>query len=664
MIDYYKRIKEIKKLLHNYNYEYYINHKSIISDFEFDSILNELIQLEKLHPEIVDLNSPTQRVGGGITKKFNTIYHSQKMYSLDNTYSHSDVLEWEQRIKKKLNSDKIEFSCELKYDGASINLTYIDGDLIKGVTRGDGFRGDDVTQNIKTIKSIPLKLKGEFPSKFDIRGEIIMTLDGFKQLNKERVSQGEPIYMNPRNTASGSIKLQDSKEVSKRPLMGLMYGFSSDIEIFKNHFDALTEARKWGFKIPEHCIKVNSVKGVFDFLNLWQTKRNELNYEIDGVVIKVNNLEQQKSLGFTSKSPRWAIAYKFKAERLTTVINSVAYQVGRTGAITPVANLAPILLSGSIVKRASLHNADQIDKLNLRIGDNVFVEKGGEIIPKIVGVDLTNRGDVLNQIKFITNCPECNSKLVRLDGEAQHYCTNYINCDPQMIARIQHFIGRNAMNIDGLGMETVSFLYKSGLVVNIADLYDLKYNDIIGLERMAEKSANNLLQGVLDSKKQPFNKVLFGIGIRHVGATVAKRLASIFKSMDSISRANFDELVSVEDIGDRIAESVKDFFSNEYNIYLIKRLRDHGVKMFDNQTKISKILDGKSIVISGVFDTISRDELKKRIEQNGGVNTSSISSKTSFVIFGKGVGPSKKKKAALLKINIIDEKYFLKMLEI
>ena len=658
------RINEIKKLLHNYNYEYYVNSNSLVSDYEFDLLLRELQFLEKKYPEIDDPNSPTKRVGSDITSKFITYSHDEKMYSLDNTYSFEEISDWVKRIKKIINNEEIEYSCELKYDGASINITYEKGELIRAVTRGDGLMGDDVTRNIKTIKNIPLKLKGDFPSKFDIRGEIIIPLDGFKKMNKEKEDNGEQIFMNPRNTASGSIKLQDSKEVSKRPLIAFMYGISMKENNFDNHYDFLEKARKWGFKVPEFAIKSYSIDDVFDFLDYWKLKRNDLNFEIDGVVIKTNSFSHQKQLGFTSKSPRWAIAYKFKAEQAETLFKSISYQVGRTGAITPVANLEPVLLSGSIVKRASLHNADQIEKLKLRIGDKVYVEKGGEIIPKITGVIKKNRPEILKQINFIENCPECNSKLTRLEGEAQHYCLNSMNCDPQIIGRIQHFIGRNAMNIEGLGVETITLIYKHGLINNIGDLYSLKYNELIYLERMAEKSVNNLLKGIEKSKEQPFHKVLFGMGIRHVGYTVAKRLVSKFRSMNELSTATFEDLISVDDIGDRIAESVINFFKNEENLKLINQLKINGLNMYESESTLtSKKLKGMKLVVTGTFKSMSRNEIKIKIQENGGIISSSISSKTSFLVAGSSIGPAKKEKAENLKINIIDENEFLKMLE-
>ena len=658
------RINEIKKLLHNYNYEYYVNSNSLVSDYEFDLLLRELQFLEKKYPEIDDPNSPTKRVGSDITSKFITYSHEEKMYSLDNTYSFEEISDWVKRIKKKINTEEIEYSCELKYDGASINITYEKGELIRAVTRGDGLMGDDVTRNIKTIKNIPLKLKGDFPPKFDIRGEIIIPLDGFKKMNKEKEDNGEQIFMNPRNTASGSIKLQDSKEVSKRPLMAFMYGISMKENNFDNHYGFLEKARKWGFKVPEFAIKSYSIDDVFDFLDYWKLKRNDLNFEIDGVVIKTNSFLHQKQLGFTSKSPRWAIAYKFKAEQSETLFKSISYQVGRTGAITPVANLEPVLLSGSIVKRASLHNADQIEKLKLRIGDKVYVEKGGEIIPKITGVIKKNRPEISKQINFIENCPECNSKLTRLEGEAQHYCLNSMNCDPQIIGRIQHFIGRNAMNIEGLGMETITLIYKHGLINNIGDLYSLKNNDLIHLERMAEKSVNNLLKGIEKSKEQPFHKVLFGMGIRHVGYTVAKRLVSKFRSIHELSSATFEDLISVDDIGDRIAESVINFFKNEKNLKLINQLKINGLNMYESESTLtSKKLKGMKLVVTGTFKSMSRNEIKIKIQENGGIISSSISSKTSFLVAGSSIGPAKKEKAENLRIKIIDENEFLKMLE-
>ena len=661
----FKRIKKLRSLIHEYNYEYYINHKSLISDREFDILLKELNDLENLHPEFEDSNSPTKRVGGGVTKNFITVKHNAPMYSLENTYSREDIIVWKKKISKILNSENIGFTCELKYDGASINITYENGELIRAITRGDGLKGDDVTLNVKTIKNIPLKLKGNFPKKFDIRGEIIISLDRFMKLNKDRISNGENPFMNPRNTASGSLKLQDSKETSKRALKAYMYALSLRKGLFTNHFDSLISAREWGFDIPKSLIEANSLSEVYKFIDFWNNKRANLNYEIDGVVIKVNSIKQQQELGFTSKYPRWAIAYKFETERSITKIESISYQVGRTGAITPVANLTPLLLSGTNVKRASLHNADQIKKLNLRIGDSVYVEKGGEIIPKIVDVFKGKRGDVNNSVKFINNCPECNSKLFRVEGEAQHYCLNDLDCKPQIIGKIQHFISRNAMDIDGIGTETVSLLFENKLIRNIADLYELNFNDLICLDRMAEKSVENLLDGVKKSKKQEFNKVLFGMGIRFVGTTVAKKIVKRFPSIDQISKATFEELVSINDIGERIANSIIRFFSLKTNIELVERLKSNGLNMKENEViNKSNILFEKTIVISGIFNSFSREELKKIIEENGGYISNSISSKTSFLIAGKSMGPAKRNKAQELEVMIIDELDFLKMLEI
>ena len=661
----FKRIKKLRSLIHEYNYEYYINHKSLISDREFDILLKELNDLENLHPEFEDSNSPTKRVGGGVTKNFITVKHNAPMYSLENTYSREDIIVWKKKISKILNSENIGFTCELKYDGASINITYENGELIRAITRGDGLKGDDVTLNVKTIKNIPLKLKGNFPKKFDIRGEIIISLDRFMKLNKDRISNGENPFMNPRNTASGSLKLQDSKETSKRALKAYMYALSLRKGLFTNHFDSLISAREWGFDIPKSLIEANSLSEVYKFIDFWNNKRANLNYEIDGVVIKVNSIKQQQELGFTSKYPRWAIAYKFETERSITKIESISYQVGRTGAITPVANLTPLLLSGTNVKRASLHNADQIKKLNLRIGDSVYVEKGGEIIPKIVDVFKGKRGDINNSVKFINNCPECNSKLFRVEGEAQHYCLNDLDCKPQIIGKIQHFISRNAMDIDGIGTETVSLLFENKLIRNIADLYELNFNDLICLDRMAEKSVENLLDGVKKSKKQEFNKVLFGMGIRFVGTTVAKKIVKRFPSIDQISKATFEELVSINDIGERIANSIIRFFSLKTNIELVERLKSNGLNMKENEViNKSNILFEKTIVISGIFNSFSREELKKIIEENGGYISNSISSKTSFLIAGKSMGPAKRNKAQELEVMIIDELDFLKMLEI
>ncbi|SDR80414.1 DNA ligase (NAD+) [Polaribacter sp. KT25b] len=657
-----EKINLLREELNNHNYNYYVLDNATISDFDFDIKLKELEKLEEENPVFFDSNSPTQRVGGAITKNFETVTHLNRMYSLDNSYSKEDLLDWEKRIQKMLGTSEIEYSCELKFDGASINLTYENGQFIKAVTRGDGFQGDDVSTNIRTIKSIPLSVNSDFVRNFEMRGEIILPLDGFIKMNEERVENGEEEYRNPRNTASGSLKLQDSAEVAKRPLDCLLYQVVTSERKYKTHFESLENARKVGFKVPETIALAKSIDEVFDFINNWDLKRHELPYETDGVVVKVNNLQQQEELGYTAKAPRWAIAYKFKAEQVATILNEITYQVGRTGAITPVANLEPVQLAGTTVKRASLHNADQIEKLDIRVGDTVFVEKGGEIIPKIIAVDLSKRPENSEPTIYATNCPECNTPLVRTEGDAKHYCPNEFGCAPQITGRIQHFISRKAMDIDGLGGETVDLLRKEGLIENYADLYDLKVEQVIPLERMAEKSAQNMIEGIEKSKNIPFEKVLFALGIRFVGETVAKKLAKHFKSIDKLMTATFEELINVDEIGDRIAQSIIDFSNDLGNIQLINRLKAAGVQLevsaesLENQTNK---LDGQVFVVSGVFHQMSRNELKKAIEDNGGKVSSSISKKTNFIIAGDNMGPSKLTKAQDLGIAIISEQDFI-----
>ncbi len=655
-------IKSLREELNQHNYNYYVLDKPTISDFEFDQKLKQLQDLEAQHPEYFDENSPTQRVGGMITKNFETVKHEYRMYSLDNSYSIEDLQDWETRIQKVLGDVPLEYTCELKYDGASISISYEKGRLLRAVTRGDGFQGDDVTNNIKTIKAVPIHLKGDYPEKFDIRGEIILPFAGFEKMNQELIEIGETPYSNPRNTASGSLKLQDSAEVAKRPLDCLLYFVIGNNLPFKTQFEGLQKARDWGFKVPKQSKLAKNLNEVFEYINYWDKHRHDLPYETDGVVIKVNNLQHQEELGYTAKSPRWAMAYKFKAEQVTTKLNSISYQVGRTGAITPVANLEPVQLAGTIVKRASLHNADQIEKLDIRIGDEVFVEKGGEIIPKIIAV--AKRGNQPEPTKYITHCPECETELVRNEGEANHFCPNFYGCPPQIIGRIQHFITRKAMDIDGLGGETVALLYNAGLVSNYADLYELKKEQIIPLERMAEKSAENLIKGIEKSKSVPFERVLYALGIRYVGETVAKKLAKHYKSIDAIAQASIMDLILVDEIGDKIAKSVVQFFENQENIKIIERLKQYGVQLESGEEAIlvSEKLKGKTFVVSGVFELFSRDELKKAIEDNGGKVGSSISSKTDYVIAGDNMGPSKLEKANQLKIPILTELIFKEMI--
>lgn len=666
-MDIQQTIQTLREELNLHNYNYYVLDKPVISDYEFDQKLKQLEDLEKKYPEYFDENSPTQRVGGTITKNFQTITHEHRMYSLDNSYSKEDLIEWENRIQKVLGNVTLEYTCELKYDGASISITYENGRLKRAVTRGDGYQGDDVTNNVKTIKSIPLQLSGtNFPDKFDIRGEIILPFAGFEKMNQELIEIGETPYSNPRNTASGSLKLQDSSEVAKRPLDCLLYFLIGNNLPFKTQYDGLEMARKWGFKAPKEAKLARNLGEVFEYIDYWDIHRHTLPYETDGVVVKVNSFQHQDELGFTAKSPRWAIAYKFKSEQVFTILNSISYQVGRTGAITPVANLEPVQLAGTIVKRASLHNADQIEKLDIRIGDTVFVEKGGEIIPKIIAVDFTKRPKNSLPTLYITHCPECNSELFRNEGEANHYCPNFYGCPPQIIGRIQHFISRKAMDIEGLGAETVALLFNNGLVRNYADLYELKVEQILPLERMAQKSAENLVKGVEKSKTIPFENVLFALGIRFVGETVAKKLAKHYKNIDALSQASLMDLILVDEIGDRIANSVIEFFENQENRIIIERLKSYGVQ-FEVVEKVNlnatnKLL-GKIFVVSGVFEKFSRDDLKKAIEDNGGKVGSSISSKTDYVVAGENMGPAKLEKANQLKVAIISEDDFIKLIQ-
>ena len=664
-MDIQNTIQKLREELNQHNYNYYVLDKPVISDYEFDLKLKQLQELENQYPEYFDESSPTQRVGGTITKNFQTVPHEHRMYSLDNSYSKEELIDWEKRIQKVLGDVPLEYTCELKYDGASISITYENGILKRAVTRGDGFQGDDVTNNIKTIKSIPLKLKGNFPSKFDVRGEIILPFAGFEKMNQELIEIGETPYSNPRNTASGSLKLQDSAEVAKRPLDCLLYFLIGNNLPFKSQFEGLETARQWGFKAPKEAKLAHNLNEVFQYIDYWDTHRHNLPYETDGVVVKVNSLHYQDELGFTAKSPRWAIAYKFKSEQVSTKLNSISYQVGRTGSITPVANLEPVQLAGTIVKRASLHNADQIQKLDIRAGDTVFVEKGGEIIPKIIAVDLSKRPQHSEPTKYITHCPECNTELIRSEGEANHYCPNFYGCPPQIVGRIQHYISRKAMDIEGLGGETVALLFKNGLVRNYADLYELTVEQILPLERMAQKSAENLVNGVANSKNIPFERVLFALGIRFVGETVAKKLAKHYKSIDALSQATLMDLILVDEIGERIAQSVLDFFDNQENRTIIDKLKEHGIQ-FEIIEKINPNatdkLSGKTFVVSGVFEKFSRDDLKKAIEDNGGKVGSSISAKTDYVVAGDNMGPAKLDKANKLNIFIITEDDFINLI--
>lgn len=659
------QIEKLRNELREHNYNYYVLDNPTISDYEFDIKLKELQDLEAKYPEFFDPNSPSQRVGGEITKNFETIPHEYRMYSLDNSYSKEDLLDWETRIKKLIEGE-ISYTCELKYDGASISLTYENGLLVRALTRGDGFQGDNVTANVKTIKSVPLKLKGDYPSKFDIRGEIVLPFDGFNKMNEERIEIGEEPYRNPRNTASGSLKLQDSSEVAKRPLECLLYNLTGSNLNIKTQYESLNKARSWGFKVPEAAKITYSIDEVIEFINHWDVHRHDLPYETDGVVVKVNSLNQQDELGYTAKAPRWAMAYKFKAEQVSTRLNSISYQVGRTGAITPVANLEPVELAGTTVKRASLHNADQIAKLDIRVGDEVYVEKGGEIIPKIIAVDLSKRLSDSEPTEYISHCPECGTSLVRKEGEAQHYCPNYNGCKPQIIGRIQHFISRKAMDIEGLGGETVALLVNAHLINNYSDLYELTKEQVIPLERMAEKSADNLIEGISQSVNIPFERVLYALGIRYVGETVAKKLTRHYKNIDAIAISNIENLVNVDEIGIKIAESVTEFFSSEVNLNIINRLKSFGLQFEISAEQLKDQTDklkGEIIVVSGVFHSVSRDELKKLIENNGGKVSSSISSKTSFIVVGDNMGPSKKEKAEKLNIPLLNEHEFLQKIK-
>ena len=659
-----EQIFKLREELSQHNHSYYVLDEPSITDFEFDVKLKQLQALELNYPELYDASSPTLRVGGEVTKNFETIVHAQRMYSLDNSYSKEDLMDWEVRLRKMVDGP-IAYACELKYDGASISLTYENGLLVQALTRGDGTQGDNVTANIKTIKSVPLKLQGDYPNKFEIRGEIVLPFSGFKALNEEKIAAGEEPYKNPRNTASGSLKLQNSVEVARRPLECLLYSIVGENTGIQTQFDNLEKARSWGFKVPNVAKICDSIDDVLEFVNYWDVHRHELPYETDGIVVKVNNLFQQAELGFTAKAPRWAMAYKFKAEQVSTLLEHISYQVGRTGAITPVANLLPVELAGTIVKRASLHNADQIDKLDVRIGDWVYVEKGGEIIPKIIGVDLSRRKQGSDKIVYINYCTECESPLVRKEGEAQHYCPNDMGCSPQIIGRIQHYISRKALDIEGLGGETVALLVNAGLIRDYADLYDLTADQIIHLDRMANKSADNLVNGVQASKEVSFERVLFGLGIRYVGETVAKKLAKHYKSIKALSEATLEGLETVDEIGVKIAESVVAFFKNEANIRMVSRLILYGVQLELSEEALSNQttqLQGLRFVVSGIFETVSRDELKELIDSNGGKVVSSISAKTSFVVSGANMGPSKRTKADSLKVPIISEKEFLEML--
>ena len=659
------RINILSKALEAHNHAYYLLDSPTISDFEFDKLLEELLILENDNPEFADLNSPTQRVGGTVNKSFETVTHKRAMLSLGNTYSEDDLRDFDKRIQKII-TEPYTYVCELKYDGTSISLHYKNGVLTQALTRGDGSQGDDVTSNVRTIKTIPLKLSGNPPVEFEIRGEIFLPHKGFELMNVERVEAGLEAFANPRNASSGSLKMQDSSVVAKRPLDCFLYHVLEERNTIDSHYLKLEEARKWGFKIPTETKTYTTIEGVLSFVSYWEKERKNLAYDIDGIVIKVDSSLQQEELGFTAKSPRWAISYKFKAEQAITLLNEITYQVGRTGAITPVANLKPVQLAGTTVKRASLHNADQIAKLDIRVGDTVYVEKGGEIIPKIVGVALKERDLFSQPTLYISHCPECNTALVRKDGEAQHYCPNEKACPPQIKGKIEHFISRKAMNIDGLGTETIDQFFKEGLISNVADLYFLTKEQILPLERMAEKSASKAVSSILTSKKVPFERVLYALGIRYVGVTVAKKLAYHYQNLKALQAADLENLTKVDEIGGRIAQSLLDWFEVEDNKLLIARLIEAEVQLEIDSAILADrthILQGKSFVISGVFTNHSRDELKKMIEQNGGKNTASISKKTSYLVAGDKMGPSKREKAENLEVSIISEDEFIELLK-
>jgi DNA ligase (NAD+) len=651
--------------LEQHNYNYYVLSAPTISDPEFDNKLKQLQELEEANPEFFDPNSPTQRVGSDIAAGFNQVSHIYPMLSLGNTYSEAEVSDFYDRVRRGLNED-FELVCELKYDGTSISITYEDGLLIRAVTRGDGDKGDDVTTNVKTIRSIPLRLHGDYPSSFEIRGEILMPWSVFEELNREREEQEEQLFANPRNAASGTLKMQNSKIVASRKLDAYFYYLLGENLPTESHSGNLAAAHTWGFKISEATRICKTLDEVYEFINYWDTERKNLPVATDGIVLKVNSINQQRALGFTAKSPRWAIAYKFQAEKAVTRLNSVSFQVGRTGAITPVANLDPVQLSGTTVKRASLHNADIIEGLDLHIGDMVFVEKGGEIIPKITAVDLDARVLVGDKVTFIKKCPECGAELVRFEGEAAHYCPNENACPPQIKGKIEHFVSRKAMNIDGLGSETINLLYQNGLINNIADIYKLKIPDLIRLERLGTKSAYNIQTGFEKSKEVPFERVLFSLGIRFVGETIAKKLAYAFKNIEALEQATFEELVTVDEIGDRIAQSVVLYFNDPLNVETVSRLKNAGLQMNLSDEKLKShgnSLSGLSIVISGTFSLHSRDEYKTMIERNGGKNVGSVSSKTSFILAGENMGPEKLKKAETLGVKLVNENTFLEMIK-
>jgi len=661
-----KEIEKLSKEIEQHNHNYYVLAKPTVSDYDFDMLLEKLIGLEKQFPELIKPDSPSQRVGGTITKEFGSVKHKYPMISLANTYSEEELKDFDDRVRKTIG-DNFEYVCELKYDGIAISLIYKNGRLYQAITRGDGVRGDDITINVKTIRSIPLKLNsGDYPEEFEVRGEIFMPLKSFEKINKELEDAGDEPLANPRNSTAGTLKMQDSSVVAQRKLDNVVYYVMAENLYLTEHYESLKKLKEWGFKVSEYTEKVKDMAGVHKFINKWESKRHDLPFEIDGIVIKVNSLQQQVILGSTAKSPRWAVAFKYRAEKAATVLNSISYQVGRTGVITPVANLQPVPLAGTVVKRASLHNADIIHKLDVRLGDTVWVEKGGEIIPKITAVDISKRPSNAHPVEFITHCPVCNAELIKREGEAQHVCPNSKNCPPQIKGKIEHFVSRKAMNIDSLGGETIDLLFQAGLVHNVADLYDLTKEQIIPLERMAEKSAANIIDGIKASKNTPFERVLYGLGMKHVGETLAKKLARYFKDLEALKNANREVLLEVGDVGEIIADSIIEYFKEADNIDVLERLRSKGLKFAldaEEMANSTELLQGKTFVVSGVFTKHSRDEMEELIEKNGGKNVGSVSSKTSYIVAGENIGPAKLDKAKKLNIPIITEDEFMKMIE-
>lgn len=662
-----QKIEALREELHQHNYNYYILDEPSISDFEFDAKLKELQELETAHPEFYDANSPSLRVGGGITKNFPTIQHQFRMYSLDNSYDFNDLEDWENRILKTVENEEVEFVAELKYDGASISILYENGELKEAVTRGDGFQGDEITNNVRTISDVPLKLKGDFPNRFFIRGEIYLTKKNFEKINKSREEEGLDLFMNPRNTASGSLKMQDSAEVRKRGLSAVLYQYIAEEFPATTHWELLAQAKKWGFKVSEDQAKLcKTLDDVKNFINYWDKERHNLPFEIDGIVLKVNSLQQQRQLGYTAKSPRWAMAYKFKAEKVETELLSVSYQVGRTGAITPVANLKPVLLAGTTVKRASLHNEDIIKKLDLHDGDFVYVEKGGEIIPKIVAINPLMRSLYSEPVTFPINCPQCKTKLEKLEDQAAYYCPNYLHCPPQVVGRMIHYVSRKALNIENLGSETIEQLYREKLIENCADFYTLTKEQLLPLERMAEKSAQNIIDGIEKSKQIPFEKVLYGIGIKHVGETVAKKLVKNFNTIEELKNASVEELCQVEDIGEKIAISITEFFKNPENLLMIERLKNYGVQLEKGENTnevLSNALEGKTFLFTGKLSLFTREQAEEMVEKHNGKNISAVSKNLNYLVVGEKAGSKLKKAQNLGTITILDEQQFLDLIE-